>query len=131
MRVRAQDAAKEEAKAMKESSETELQRAKEGGIQARVREEEAKRVQAEQKSRTLRGQLDSAQQQLSARSTKLTAEKQELIHLRSRCMSGMPMTSTSAERLFALGRAHDVRAGASRDETRARVILGHADGTAA
>eukprot|EP00965_Chrysotila_dentata_P171524 5660586-Pleurochrysis_carterae.AAC.1 len=43
----------------------------------------------------------------------------------------MPMTSTGAERLFALGRAHDVRAGASRGDTRAGVILGHADGTAA
>eukprot|EP00965_Chrysotila_dentata_P152711 5047266-Pleurochrysis_carterae.AAC.1 len=41
------------------------------------------------------------------------------------------MTSTGAERLFALGRAHDVHAGASRDDTRASVILGHADGTAA
>eukprot|EP00965_Chrysotila_dentata_P044342 1474266-Pleurochrysis_carterae.AAC.1 len=42
------------------------------------------------------------------------------------------MTSTDAERLFALGGAHDVRAGASLDDTRAGVILGHADyGTAA
>eukprot|EP00965_Chrysotila_dentata_P156779 5180084-Pleurochrysis_carterae.AAC.1 len=32
---------------------------------------------------------------------------------------GMPMTSTGAEYLFALGPAHDVRAGASRDDTRA------------
>eukprot|EP00965_Chrysotila_dentata_P039107 1300179-Pleurochrysis_carterae.AAC.1 len=32
----------------------------------------------------------------------------------------MPMTSTGTERLFALGRAHDVRARASRDDTRAR-----------
>eukprot|EP00965_Chrysotila_dentata_P160932 5313806-Pleurochrysis_carterae.AAC.1 len=32
-------------------------------------------------------------------------------------LSGMPMTSTGAERLVALGRAHDVRAGASRDDT--------------
>eukprot|EP00965_Chrysotila_dentata_P118120 3904085-Pleurochrysis_carterae.AAC.1 len=32
-------------------------------------------------------------------------------------LSCMPMTSTGAERLFALGRAHDVRAGASRDDT--------------
>eukprot|EP00965_Chrysotila_dentata_P137877 4560369-Pleurochrysis_carterae.AAC.1 len=46
-------------------------------------------------------------------------------------LSGMPMTSTGAERRFALGGAHDVRAGASRDDTRAGVILGHADGTAA
>eukprot|EP00965_Chrysotila_dentata_P122788 4058118-Pleurochrysis_carterae.AAC.1 len=43
----------------------------------------------------------------------------------------MPMTSTGAERFFALGRAHDARAGASRDDTRVGVILGHADGTAA
>eukprot|EP00965_Chrysotila_dentata_P048895 1622707-Pleurochrysis_carterae.AAC.1 len=41
------------------------------------------------------------------------------------------MTSTGTERLFALGRAHDVRAGASRNDTRAGIILGHADGTAA
>eukprot|EP00965_Chrysotila_dentata_P000170 5431-Pleurochrysis_carterae.AAC.1 len=43
----------------------------------------------------------------------------------------MPMTSTDAERLFALEHAHDICAGASRDDTRAGVILGHADGTAA
>eukprot|EP00965_Chrysotila_dentata_P133362 4409670-Pleurochrysis_carterae.AAC.1 len=41
------------------------------------------------------------------------------------------MTSTGAEHLFALGRAHGVRAGASRGDTRAGVILDHADGTAA
>eukprot|EP00965_Chrysotila_dentata_P059885 1986417-Pleurochrysis_carterae.AAC.1 len=41
------------------------------------------------------------------------------------------MTSTGAEGHFALGRTHDVRAGASRDDTRAGIILGHADGTAA
>eukprot|EP00965_Chrysotila_dentata_P101113 3339303-Pleurochrysis_carterae.AAC.1 len=41
------------------------------------------------------------------------------------------MTSTGAERLSALGRAHDIRAGASSDDTRAGVILGHADSTAA
>eukprot|EP00965_Chrysotila_dentata_P039411 1310327-Pleurochrysis_carterae.AAC.1 len=45
-------------------------------------------------------------------------------------LSGMPMTSTGAEPLFALGRAHHVRAGASVDDTRAGVIFGHADGTA-
>eukprot|EP00965_Chrysotila_dentata_P020238 669984-Pleurochrysis_carterae.AAC.1 len=39
--------------------------------------------------------------------------------------------SRGAERLFALGRANDVRVGASRDDTRAGVIPGHADGTAA
>eukprot|EP00965_Chrysotila_dentata_P098718 3263934-Pleurochrysis_carterae.AAC.1 len=36
-------------------------------------------------------------------------------------LSGMPMTSMGAERLFALGSAHDVRAGASRNNTRAGV----------
>eukprot|EP00965_Chrysotila_dentata_P008142 265885-Pleurochrysis_carterae.AAC.1 len=41
------------------------------------------------------------------------------------------MTSTGAERLFALGHAHDVRAAASRDDTSASVIVGHAVGTAA
>eukprot|EP00965_Chrysotila_dentata_P146917 4850517-Pleurochrysis_carterae.AAC.1 len=41
------------------------------------------------------------------------------------------MTSTGAERFFALGRAHNVRAGASLDDTRAGVIFAHADGTAA
>ena len=40
------------------------------------------------------------------------------------------MTSTGAERIFALGRAHDQRAGASRDDTRAGVILGDLDNTA-
>eukprot|EP00965_Chrysotila_dentata_P001133 37024-Pleurochrysis_carterae.AAC.1 len=54
----------------------------------------------------------------------ITAEDRERL-------SGVPMTSTGADRLFALGRAHDVRAGASRDDTRASVFLGHADGTAA
>eukprot|EP00965_Chrysotila_dentata_P244699 6206125-Pleurochrysis_carterae.AAC.5 len=39
------------------------------------------------------------------------------------------MTSTGAERLFALGHVHDVCAGASRDDTRVGVILCHADGT--
>eukprot|EP00965_Chrysotila_dentata_P223278 6193482-Pleurochrysis_carterae.AAC.1 len=34
-------------------------------------------------------------------------------------LSGMPMTSTGAERLFAFLHAHDVRAGASPDNTRA------------
>lgn len=39
------------------------------------------------------------------------------------------MTSTCAERAFALGRAHDARSGASRDDTRAGVILGGMDHT--
>eukprot|EP00965_Chrysotila_dentata_P016162 535224-Pleurochrysis_carterae.AAC.2 len=34
-------------------------------------------------------------------------------------LSGMPMTSTGAERLFSLRRLHDVRAGASRNDIRA------------
>eukprot|EP00965_Chrysotila_dentata_P248549 6208400-Pleurochrysis_carterae.AAC.1 len=46
-------------------------------------------------------------------------------------LSGMLMTSTGAERLATLGRGHYVRAGASRNGTRAGVILGHADGTSA
>eukprot|EP00965_Chrysotila_dentata_P096108 3175098-Pleurochrysis_carterae.AAC.1 len=55
----------------------------------------------------------------------ITAEDRERL-------SGMPMTSTGAERLyFASERAQDIRAGASRDDTRAGVILGHADCTAA
>eukprot|EP00965_Chrysotila_dentata_P044920 1492608-Pleurochrysis_carterae.AAC.1 len=37
-------------------------------------------------------------------------------------LSGMPMMSTGSERRFALGRAYDVCAGASRDDTRAGVI---------
>eukprot|EP00965_Chrysotila_dentata_P080459 2654846-Pleurochrysis_carterae.AAC.1 len=44
-------------------------------------------------------------------------------------LSGCPMTSTSAEDLFAMSRAHDVRAGASRDNTRAGVILANVDNT--
>eukprot|EP00965_Chrysotila_dentata_P167580 5533973-Pleurochrysis_carterae.AAC.1 len=47
------------------------------------------------------------------------------------CMSGTHMTSTHAERMFTRGRDHDARAGASRDDTRAGVILGKADATAA
>eukprot|EP00965_Chrysotila_dentata_P139448 4610851-Pleurochrysis_carterae.AAC.1 len=46
-------------------------------------------------------------------------------------LSGMSMTSTGAKHLFALGLAHDIRAGASRDDTRAGVILDQADSTAA
>lgn len=49
--------------------------------------------------------------------------------LRAR-LNGCPLTSTSAERMFALGRAHDKRAGASRDDTRAGVVLGGMDNTA-
>eukprot|EP00965_Chrysotila_dentata_P086261 2846173-Pleurochrysis_carterae.AAC.1 len=60
----------------------------------------------------------------------ICAAEQSTPRLRER-LSGMPMTSTGAERPFALGRAHDVRAWPSRDDTRAGVILGHADGTAA
>eukprot|EP00965_Chrysotila_dentata_P003909 127728-Pleurochrysis_carterae.AAC.1 len=52
----------------------------------------------------------------------ICAAKQITPELRER-LSGMPKTSTGAERLFALGRAHDIRAGASRDDTRAGVIL--------
>lgn len=50
--------------------------------------------------------------------------------LRAR-LSGCPMTSTSAERMFALGRAHDKRAGAARDDTKAGVVLGGMDNTVA
>eukprot|EP00965_Chrysotila_dentata_P231661 6198490-Pleurochrysis_carterae.AAC.1 len=41
------------------------------------------------------------------------------------------MTSTGAKRLFPLRRAHIACAGVSRDDTRANVSLGHADGTVA
>eukprot|EP00965_Chrysotila_dentata_P203216 6181573-Pleurochrysis_carterae.AAC.1 len=41
------------------------------------------------------------------------------------------MTSTGAERHFALGRAHDVSAGVNCDDTHAGVILSYANGTAA
>jgi len=44
-------------------------------------------------------------------------------------LSGMPTTSTSAERTFALGRDHDQRAGACRDDTRSGAILGAMDNT--
>lgn len=44
-------------------------------------------------------------------------------------LNGCPMTSTSAERMFALGRAHDKRAGATRDDTKAGVVLGGMDST--
>eukprot|EP00965_Chrysotila_dentata_P126540 4183947-Pleurochrysis_carterae.AAC.1 len=52
------------------SLEAELQRAKEGRIWARVREEEVKSVRAEEASRALQEQVDAQQQQLSARSQK-------------------------------------------------------------
>ena len=42
-------------------------------------------------------------------------------------LSGCPMTSTGAERLFAIGRKHDERAGCSRDDTRAGAFLGEVD----
>eukprot|EP00965_Chrysotila_dentata_P173177 5715120-Pleurochrysis_carterae.AAC.1 len=60
----------------------------------------------------------------------ICAAEQITRELRER-FSGMPMTSTGAERCFALGRGHDISAGASRDDTRAGVILGHADSTVA
>eukprot|EP00965_Chrysotila_dentata_P165248 5456414-Pleurochrysis_carterae.AAC.2 len=60
----------------------------------------------------------------------ICAAEQITPELRER-LNGMPITSTGAERLITLGRAHDVRAGASRYDTRAGVILGHAEGTAA
>jgi len=41
----------------------------------------------------------------------------------------MPTTSTGAERLFALGRFHDARAGFTRPENRDGVILGGMDNT--
>jgi hypothetical protein len=50
------------------------------------------------------------------------------LELRER-LAGMPMTSTGAERAFAVGRRHDVIAGASRDDTRSGVILGDMDDT--
>eukprot|EP00965_Chrysotila_dentata_P148458 4901945-Pleurochrysis_carterae.AAC.1 len=46
-------------------------------------------------------------------------------------MSGTPMTSKHTKRMFALCQSHDTRAGASRDDTRAGVILGKPDATAA
>eukprot|EP00965_Chrysotila_dentata_P058676 1947275-Pleurochrysis_carterae.AAC.1 len=52
--------------------EAELQCAMEGRIWARVREEEVKRVRAEEASRVLQEQVDAQQQQLSARSQKVT-----------------------------------------------------------
>lgn len=44
-------------------------------------------------------------------------------------LNGCPMTSTGAERMFAIARAHDARAGASRDDTKAGVVLGGMDDT--
>ena len=45
-------------------------------------------------------------------------------------LSGCPMTSTGAERAFALGRAHDARVGACRADSKAGVVLGGMDNTA-
>eukprot|EP00965_Chrysotila_dentata_P238474 6202517-Pleurochrysis_carterae.AAC.2 len=58
----------------------------------------------------------------------ICSAEQITFELRKR-LSGQSMMSTGAERLFALGCAHNVRAGASRDDTHAGVILGHADST--
>ena len=44
-------------------------------------------------------------------------------------LAGCPITSIGAERVFAIGRMHDKRAGASRDDSRADVILGNLDDT--
>ena len=44
-------------------------------------------------------------------------------------LNGMPTTSTDAERVFALGRCHDARAGLTRPENRNGVILGGMDNT--
>lgn len=44
-------------------------------------------------------------------------------------LSGTPMTSCGAERMFAVGRRFDARAGASHDHTRAGTVLGDIDNT--
>eukprot|EP00965_Chrysotila_dentata_P045569 1513524-Pleurochrysis_carterae.AAC.3 len=46
-------------------------------------------------------------------------------------LSSVTMMSRGTECLFALGREHNVRAGASLDDVGVDVICGHADGTAA
>ena len=58
----------------------------------------------------------------------LFARDQHTAEMRER-LSGMPMTSTGAERVFALGRFHDARAGFTRPENRDGVILGGLDDT--
>eukprot|EP00965_Chrysotila_dentata_P171609 5663213-Pleurochrysis_carterae.AAC.1 len=77
----ARAANKENATAVTEL-EAELQRAKEGLIWARVREEEVKREREEEASRVLQEQVDAQQQQLSACSQKVATERQELANLR-------------------------------------------------
>uniref|UniRef100_A0A7S4F3A5 Uncharacterized protein n=1 Tax=Chrysotila carterae TaxID=13221 RepID=A0A7S4F3A5_CHRCT len=67
--------------------EAELQRIKEGRIWARVHEEVGKRERAEERGRKLQAQVDAQQKELSARSQRVAADKQELITLRSRCKS--------------------------------------------
>eukprot|EP00965_Chrysotila_dentata_P022196 734297-Pleurochrysis_carterae.AAC.22 len=64
--------------------EAELQRAEDGSILARVREEQALYAQAEAASSILQEQSVLVQQQLLTRSTKLSKEEQKVIYLRSR-----------------------------------------------
>eukprot|EP00965_Chrysotila_dentata_P034790 1158081-Pleurochrysis_carterae.AAC.1 len=60
-------------------------RAKVGRIWSRVREEEVKRMRAEEASRELQEQVEGLKQQLSARSQKVERERHELSNLRFRC----------------------------------------------
>eukprot|EP00965_Chrysotila_dentata_P018850 627844-Pleurochrysis_carterae.AAC.1 len=80
----ARAANKENAAAVSEL-EADMQRAKERRIWSQVREEELKRMRAEEASRELQEQMEGLQQQLSARSQKVVTERHELINLRFRC----------------------------------------------
>eukprot|EP00965_Chrysotila_dentata_P052437 1739606-Pleurochrysis_carterae.AAC.1 len=60
-------------------------RAKEKRIWYRVREEEVKRMRAEEASSELQEQVEGLQQQLSARSQKGATERQELSNFSFRC----------------------------------------------
>eukprot|EP00965_Chrysotila_dentata_P112875 3729391-Pleurochrysis_carterae.AAC.1 len=60
-------------------------RLNEGRLRARVREEEKKRMQAEEARRVLQEQVDQQANELSSPSQKVTKERQELANLRFCC----------------------------------------------
>lgn len=64
--------------------EAELQRAREGRVWARVREEEVRRGRAEQESARLQHEVDRLLSEASGRSRERASEKQELRYLRHR-----------------------------------------------
>eukprot|EP00965_Chrysotila_dentata_P035648 1186237-Pleurochrysis_carterae.AAC.2 len=86
----ARAASKENAAAVSEL-EAQVQRLNEGRIWARVREEEPKRMQAEEARRVLQEQIDQQTKELSACSQKVVKEQQHSMstrHVSYKCLRG-------------------------------------------